>query len=325
MAKRKPGDGAVTQLRPDDSGWLAELRLARTDPVDLAGESGDERPAWADEATLHREPTAAETPDDSGSDVGTEDRPSPWAPPLSPMPVSPIQVPPIPLSPPAAPHADRPVWTLPPAEPPQWSLALPAPLSAPPVLSAPPGLTTVATRFPQPPPPARWLPDPIPEPLYYHDITPQRFEEPRRSARGSRDLRRRRRTPRWAIMLPVVALAGGTLMGLAYRSAQRPADPPPAAPSEGPLSVVATSITDQGSTVRLTWTDPTDGEATFVISEITADGARPLREVPPGQTETVIVGLDPAAAQYCFRVLAVRGGQTAASATTCTPARIVGS
>jgi hypothetical protein len=375
MAKRRTTGEFATQLRPDDSGWLAELRRARTERIDLSGDP-DARPAWADETTLHGEPgsddapvapqpvaeTAADPdgPDEAGQPELTGGRQSPWAPPpgtespispalppidisapspvsaprpVSPMPVSPMSVTPISVSPtpvspvPLSPAAQpRPLWTMAVPEPPQWSLPMPAqPLSPPPVLTVP------AARFPQPPPPARWLPEPLPEPAVHHpvahyqDVMPEPYEihlydhDPDEDTLPPKRIKGRGRR-RWAILVPLLALAAGTVIGLAYRSAHRPA-PPPAPPAEQPLSVGAVSITDGGSWVRLAWADPTGGEATFVISQITPEGARPVRDVPAGQTETVIVGLDRAAAQYCFRVLALRGEQTAASATTCTPTR----
>ena len=360
MAKRRSdADGVVRQLRPDDSGWLAELRRARTEKIDLSGEAEEERSRWADEPTLnggaprdadpqidvsgsgdHRSPWAPPPGDESSEPPVPVSPPLPdlplSAPPVSPRPipippVSPVPIPMPPVSP--APLAGRPLWTMAVPDPPQWSLPLPdRPLSPPPMAVR----EAAAVRFPQPPPPARWLPDPVPEALqlahrtieHYHDITPGPYDEPsgvprslRREDRPRREVRKAGR-PRLAILLPLGALAAGAIIGLAYKTTDR-TEPPTTAPTEAPLEILATSITDRGSSVTLSWTDPTGGEALFVISEITPDGARPVREVPAGQTETVIVGLDPAAAQYCFRVLAVRGGETAASATTCTPTRAV--
>jgi hypothetical protein len=166
--------------------------------------------------------------------------------------------------------------------------------------------------------------------MYYHDITPEPFDD---ASEGisidppRRRVGRQRGRPgphRWALVLPLIALVGGAIIGIVYRGVDTRTAPPPSQPTEAPLAITVTGIVDEGSLVRLSWTDPTDGEALFVISEIMPAGARPVREVPPGETETIIVGLDPSAPQYCFRVLAIRDGETAASATACTPARIVG-
>jgi hypothetical protein len=123
------------------------------------------------------------------------------------------------------------------------------------------------------------------------------------------------------IVLPALALLAGAVIGVLLRNEPPPAAPPttPAAQEQAP--VVVTAIRDEGSTVRLTWIDPSGGEAVFIISQQTATGFRPVRTVPAGQTETIITGLDPDADQYCFRVLAVNGPQRSHSATMCTPVR----
>jgi hypothetical protein len=87
------------------------------------------------------------------------------------------------------------------------------------------------------------------------------------------------------------------------------------------LPIMITDIQDLGTAVELTWIDPTDGEASFVISELGDAGARPVLAVAAGQTQAIVGGLDPTAARYCFRVLAVLSGQAFASSTTCTPPR----
>jgi hypothetical protein len=124
----------------------------------------------------------------------------------------------------------------------------------------------------------------------------------------------------------MVALLAGVAVGLLYvRGAGGEAPDTRNAGNtqtagDGLSSIIITGIRDDGSSVQLTWIDPTDGQAFFVVSQITASGAQPLQQVPPGQTETVVSGLDPNDKQYCFRVLAVVSGtDTAASATICTP------
>jgi hypothetical protein len=84
-----------------------------------------------------------------------------------------------------------------------------------------------------------------------------------------------------------------------------------AAPTITDLRVDATSV-------WLTWIDPTNGRAIFVVSEVTAQGTVPVREVAAGTTTTQIVGLNAATAQYCFRVLAIQDAVSAVSAPRCT-------
>jgi hypothetical protein len=145
---------------------------------------------------------------------------------------------------------------------------------------------------------------------------------------------------RWATPIAVGALLAGVGIGIGLSASQPEraptrtanAEPAVAAPTDGtaPASppppgqarlIVITGIQDHGTAVELTWIDPTGGEAAFVISELTDGGARAVLAVPAGQTEAIVGGLDPAAAQYCFRVLAVLSGQAFSSPTTCTPLR----
>jgi hypothetical protein len=129
------------------------------------------------------------------------------------------------------------------------------------------------------------------------------------------------------MVLPMLALVTGVAIGLLHHTG--PAAEPGGrnagstqTAGGGLGTILITGIRDDGSSVQLTWIDPSGGQAFFVVSQITGSGAQPLRQVPPGETETVVSGLDPTYKQYCFRVLAVvSGADTAASATICTPQR----
>jgi hypothetical protein len=121
-------------------------------------------------------------------------------------------------------------------------------------------------------------------------------------------------------VVPALALLAGAVIGIALQAEPAPAPQPSAAP-EDPAPIIVTGIREEGGAVRLTWIDPTNGEALFIVSQMTDAGARPLRDVPAGQTEIVLTGLDPAATQYCFVVIAVQGSQTSASSVMCTPVR----
>jgi hypothetical protein len=249
--------------------------------------------------------------------------------PISPLPIAPLPISPVPIPPAAIPIAPLPsdVAARVPLPPPP-ARALPQPV----LPAAPPELLVPLIDNPDAPatPPLQWLP--LPD--LWQPVTPARppqvtgddtiGRDPAFGAATRTSAGRRRGPRRWAVLLPVIALIGGAAIGLATRGL-RGAPPPDAAPDPvGAVTLappVVTGIVDGGDAVRLTWTDPTDGQAIFVISEITSDDPRPLRQVPPGTTETIITGLDPYAAQYCFRVLAVQGTASAASATICTPVR----
>jgi hypothetical protein len=282
MAKRKSDEGPeiVEQLRPDDSGWLAELRRAHTDPVDLASPAAD-GPDWAVTTTLH-----GERPGVAG---------------------------------PAAP-----------SPPPDHAMPAPAPAvqESPRPTPARPAPSPLRRTKPASPPPPTGRPEP-----YHVDVTPAPLGRTahlrQRIGRTRSDAKPADRSRRWGIVLPLVALAMGAAIGLAWQRGgagpQVPADdaeaeahPSATAPA---MVVVITNIRDEGDTIRLTWVDPTDGQALFIVSEMTGEEGRAIRNLPPGQTDTVISGLDPNAPQYCFRVLAVWGSERAYSATTCTPQR----
>ncbi|HEU5469094.1 MAG TPA: protein kinase [Actinophytocola sp.] len=80
-------------------------------------------------------------------------------------------------------------------------------------------------------------------------------------------------------------------------------------------------VDDQGATITLTWTDPTNGKAQFVVVDVTGDRPQPLATIVAGVTTHTINNLDPAAPQYCFQIVAIGLAdpttQRGASARTC--------
>lgn len=80
-------------------------------------------------------------------------------------------------------------------------------------------------------------------------------------------------------------------------------------------------LEDDGDRIELFWTDPSDGNAQFVVVDVTGSTARPLVTVVAGATSHVLEGLEPKAPQYCFQVLAIGledpATQRGASARTC--------
>lgn len=103
--------------------------------------------------------------------------------------------------------------------------------------------------------------------------------------------------------------AAGPAPGTTTASASRPASPVPdttsaraAAPSSPPTRV---RLRDDGVSVTLTWSDPTDGRVPFMIAGGRAgQQSRAFQSLPPGQTAYTVNGLNPSL-DYCFTVIAV--------------------
>jgi hypothetical protein len=88
-----------------------------------------------------------------------------------------------------------------------------------------------------------------------------------------------------------------------------PADPPP----------IDLQLRDQGTSVTLTWTDPSGGRVSFVVAYGHADKAADrTQRVEPGTTSITINGLNPGV-NYCFTVAGIQSATTIAlSRLACT-------
>ena len=80
---------------------------------------------------------------------------------------------------------------------------------------------------------------------------------------------------------------------------------------------------DQGDSVTLTWTDPTNGVAQFVVVDVTdPDDRKALITVVPGTTTYTVENLNPSADQYCFQIIGLGpddpATQNGASSPACT-------
>ena len=122
-------------------------------------------------------------------------------------------------------------------------------------------------------------------------------------------------------------------IGLSWFGGRATGHPVPAdianrlAPNGTPLATDAaiapriTAIYDHGDSVDLAWVDHSGGGATFLVTEGVGAAGSPVRLVDAGQTGVTLAGLDPAARQYCFQVVAFTGTARGDSPVGCTPVR----
>jgi eukaryotic-like serine/threonine-protein kinase len=66
-----------------------------------------------------------------------------------------------------------------------------------------------------------------------------------------------------------------------------------------------TGLEDKGTSIKVSWTDPTAGKAQFVVIDATGTPSQPLGTVAAGSTTYTVERLDRTARQYCFQVLAI--------------------
>lgn len=99
--------------------------------------------------------------------------------------------------------------------------------------------------------------------------------------------------------------------------------PPQVDVGDPKLAPEITGLEDRSTSVLLRWTDPSDGEATFVVTLRSGKGVEPVAQVRSGKVEFLVEGLDPAATQYCFQIVALvdGGARRGVSQEQCTPTR----
>jgi hypothetical protein len=125
-----------------------------------------------------------------------------------------------------------------------------------------------------------------------------------------------------------LALLGGAMAAVLAFLTTQPSERPRAVESGSPSTGVPSGapldlhLRDNGTSITLTWIDPSDGSAPFVVAGGRADqGYRPLQSLGSGQTVYTLNGLDPSV-EYCFLVAAVYSGQlTVPSNPVCTHRR----
>src|SRR5262249_7200932 len=82
-------------------------------------------------------------------------------------------------------------------------------------------------------------------------------------------------------------------------------------PRSAPQDVV---LRDEGTSITVSWSDPTDGTGSVLISFArTGQPAGSLRNLPPGTRQDRITGLDPAA-NYCVTIAVIYAQDTVAQA-----------
>jgi hypothetical protein len=99
--------------------------------------------------------------------------------------------------------------------------------------------------------------------------------------------------------------AGTTPTAATTTTATTTTTTPPATGGNPAFAPVLAPLDDQGESVTLTWTDPTGGNAEFVVVDATAEQGQAITQLPAGATTYRVEGLDPAVEQYCFVVLAI--------------------
>jgi hypothetical protein len=238
----------------------------------------------------------------------------------------------------------RPSAPTPPPAPPPTPRPAPPPEVAGPVLTiAPSALAYVTDGAADRPAPRHARPAP-PLPPPDAEATGLRPEPPPTEAGETPDPPNRWRK---IVVAAVVALLAGALLGVLGYALRAPAPagqgagqgaatgrpvpsftdimPTPTGPVQvdignPSLAPTITSLVDNGTSVTMIWSDPTEGKAHMIVVRV-VNGAPPeaLRTFPPGSTRADLDGLDPSVAQYCFAVVAVlvEGGDRGASEPRC--------
>jgi hypothetical protein len=107
-------------------------------------------------------------------------------------------------------------------------------------------------------------------------------------------------------------------------AASGPADPTSSSPYGGPgLPPGQVTLKDLGTSVTLTWLDPSSGQIPFIVAGGRSDAPEsPIVTVPAGRTTQTIYGLNPRF-DYCFTVAAVWStDQIQASPPACTKRKL---
>ncbi|WP_037272592.1 protein kinase domain-containing protein [Kibdelosporangium aridum] len=92
--------------------------------------------------------------------------------------------------------------------------------------------------------------------------------------------------------------------------------------SDPKLAATIITLEDRSTSAVVRWTDPSEGRATFVLTRRAGNKNDVVAQIPKGTTSFTVEGLDPAASQYCFQVIAiVDSARRGASPERCTGIR----
>ncbi|MER5458269.1 hypothetical protein ABT008_26220 [Micromonospora sp. NPDC002389] len=122
-----------------------------------------------------------------------------------------------------------------------------------------------------------------------------------------------------AVVVAVVAVIGLGVLIVNDRRAASPTAPAESAAADPGPPPTGLELRDDAATIRLTWTDPSDGLVPFMVAGGRAGQALGvLATVGQGQTSYTVNGLN-SRVDYCFTVLAVYGtNEFATSSQVCT-------
>jgi hypothetical protein len=121
---------------------------------------------------------------------------------------------------------------------------------------------------------------------------------------------KQRRNPliAFAIVAALALIGGAVAAVIAFTAAapdREPDNPPGTAPVEPAGAPTGLELHDAGSSITLTWTDPSQGTVSFIVAGgQDGSGIRPLHTLLPGATTHTVHGLNPRL-NYCFTVAAV--------------------
>lgn len=138
-------------------------------------------------------------------------------------------------------------------------------------------------------------------------LTGVHFPEPRERSRGRGPMILAAIAAMVAALAAVAALVLVLVVPKTEKAPQRPVeDRPPGAPTLGggraPEDV---RLQDSGSTVELSWTDPTTGSVSFLVTGgHPGELLKPMGQIGPGRTSLKLQGLN-SGLDYCFAVVAV--------------------
>jgi hypothetical protein len=120
-----------------------------------------------------------------------------------------------------------------------------------------------------------------------------------------------------SVILVLVLLGGAAALVAAFLASDpNPGNGPTVATSSA--GTIGLTLDDQGTSVTVKWTDPSGGQASFVVSYGRADGpADKTQSVNSGTTTVTVNQLDPSQ-DYCFTVAGEPGAGVGPSPIVCT-------